>query len=297
MAMSLPHKATFIASVTALVMAIIKVVVGAITGSMAVVASAIDSLLDMIMSLFNLFAVKNSEKEADEIFNYGRGKIEGLASLFEGSLIAVSGIFIIYQAVSNLVHHKEIVSLDIALWVMIGSTVVTLALVLFLVAVARKTDSLVIKSDVLHYQSDLYVNVGIIVSLALIFFTDWHWIDSVVSIFIALYIIVSAYRIAKEGVLMLMDRALDEHLTDGIKAIVEAHPKVNSYHYLRTRKSANMNIVDVHLVFDEKMLLKEAHAVSDEVEDQIRALDVEAKWIITAHMDPKDDSHIERQFL
>lgn len=294
--MTLPHKATLIASITAFVMTSAKIAVGIITGSMAVIASAIDSLLDMLMSLFNLYAVKNSEKSPDEIFNYGRGKIEGLASLFEGSLIALSGFFIIYQSTQNLLERKEIVSLDIALLVMILSTIATLFLVLFLGFVSKKTNSLVIKADSLHYKSDLYVNIGIIISLIFIYFGGWHWIDSAVSIFIALFIIASAYKIAKEGVLMLLDRALEEHLISGIRQIVEEEPQVRSYHYLRTRKSANMNLVDIHLVFSDEIMLLDAHKISDRVEDRIKALDESVRWIITVHLDPKDDSTIERQF-
>lgn len=293
MAMSLPHKATFVASVTAFMMAVAKFAVGMGTGSMAVLASAIDSLLDMLMSLFNLYAVKNSEKEADETFNYGRGKIEGLASLFEGALIGLSGLFIVYQSGVNLLQSRRIGDLDVALWVMIASTLVTAALVLFLAHVGRKTNSLVVRADTLHYRSDLYVNVGIIASLGAILLTDWHWIDGVVSIAIAAFIIVSAYKIAQEGVMMLLDRALEAELIERIKLVIESAPKVQSYHYLRTRRSANMYLVDVHLVFNEAILLKDAHAVSDWVEAKIRALDEGARWLITVHLDPKDDSQKE----
>lgn len=291
--MSLPHKATFVASVTAFMMAVAKFAVGMGTGSMAVLASAIDSLLDMLMSLFNLYAVKNSEKEADETFNYGRGKIEGLASLFEGALIGLSGLFIVYQSGVNLLQSRRIGDLDVALWVMIASTLVTAALVLFLAHVGRKTNSLVVRADTLHYRSDLYVNVGIIASLGAILLTDWHWIDGVVSIAIAAFIIVSAYKIAQEGVMMLLDRALEAELIERIKRVIESAPKVQSYHYLRTRRSANMYLVDVHLVFNEAILLKDAHAVSDWVEAKIRALDEGARWLITVHLDPKDDSQKE----
>lgn len=293
MAMSLPHKATIVASVTAFLLAIAKFAVGIATGSMAVLASAIDSLLDMLMSLFNLYAVKNSEKEADELFNYGRGKIEGLASLLEGTLIGFSGLFIIYQSGVNLIEAREIESLDTALWVMIVSTIVTAALVLFLAHVGKKTNSLVVRADTLHYRSDLYTNVGIIVSLGVIFLTQWHWVDAVVSIAIAAFIIASAYKIANEGVMMLLDRALEPELLEQIRQVIEAAPKVQSYHYLRTRRSANTNLVDVHLVFNEAILLKDAHVISDWVEDRIRLLDEQARWLITVHLDPKDDSKQE----
>lgn len=272
-------------------LAVVKLFVGISTGSAAVLASAIDSLLDMLMSLFNLYAVRNSEKEADDRYNYGRGKIEGFAGLFEGALIMASGLFIIYQGSKNIFTQQAITDLDIALWVMVFSTVVTAALVFFLVYVAKKSRSMVVRADVVHYQSDLYTNLGIIFSLGVIFFTDLHWIDGVVAIVIACVIIASAFRISKEGFMMLMDRALDPQLVEEIEKIIKHAPLVKSHHYLRTRRSANTHVVDVHLVFDEQILLKDAHDVSDSVEAAIRALDPESGWLITVHLDPKDDSH------
>ena len=99
--MSLQKKATIFSSSVAFLLTIVKVVVGVLSGSVVVLASAIDSILDMLVSLFNLYAVRTSEKKTDELYNYGRGKIEGFASMLEGLLITVSGLFIIYKAAEN----------------------------------------------------------------------------------------------------------------------------------------------------------------------------------------------------
>ncbi|MDR3347589.1 MAG: cation diffusion facilitator family transporter [Helicobacteraceae bacterium] len=290
MALSLERKATAIAGFVAFTMAIVKFVAGLVSGSMAVISSAIDSLLDMTMSLFNLYAVKTSEMNADDTFNYGRGKIEGIAALVEGALIAFSGAFIIYQSARNILERKTLESLESALAVMLCSATVTLLLVLFLRYVGRKTNSLIIRADLLHYKSDLYTNIGIILSLGLIAINGWHIIDSLVSIAIAAFIIVSAYKIAKEGIMVLLDRAIEEPLLSQIIAVINNVPNVRSYHYLRTRRSAKTYVVDVHLVFNDSILLKDAHAASDFVESAIAALIPEAKWLITVHLDPYDDS-------
>lgn len=288
--MSLPRRATIVASLTAFMLAVVKLFIGILSGSAAVLASAIDSLLDMLISLFNLYAVQNSEKKIDDRYNYGRGKIEGFAGLLEGALIGASGLFIIYQGAKNIFTKAEIAQLDAALWVMVFSTTVTAALVLFLIHVAKKSRSMVVRADVVHYQSDLYTNLGVIFSLGAIFFTGWHWIDGVVAIAIACVIIYSAFHISKEGFLMLMDRALEPELVEKIEQAIEKAPRVRSYHDLRTRRSANTNLVDLHMVFDEEILLKDAHDISDGVEAAIRALDPDAGWLITVHLDPRDDS-------
>ncbi|GHV05257.1 cation transporter [Campylobacterota bacterium] len=290
MALSIERRSTMIASACALAMAVLKCVVGVATGSMAVLSSAIDSLLDMAMSVFNTYALKNAEMAADTTFNYGRGKMEGLAALVEGGLIALSGAFIIYQSVSRLIDEREVEALGDALVVMIVCTAITLALVLYLAAVLKRSNSLIIRSDLLHYKSDLWTNLGIIVSLALVGLTGWHSIDAIVSIAIACVITYGAYKIVRDGVLTLLDRAIEEPLYSQIVAIVENAPRVSSYHYLRTRRSAKTSMVDVHLVFNEAISLKDAHTVSELVEEQIAALDTKAKWLITVHLDPCDDS-------
>ena len=99
-------KATVVSSSVAALLTIIKLVVGIASGSVAVLASAIDSVLDMFVSLFNYFAISNSEKPADREFNYGRGKIEALASVIEGSIITLSGIYLLYQAIQKAINVK-----------------------------------------------------------------------------------------------------------------------------------------------------------------------------------------------
>ena len=129
--MSLPRLATFVASITAFVLAISKVIIGIMTGSVAVIASAIDSLLDMIISIFNNIAVKISESKPDKKYNYGKGKIEGVAALFEGLFISGSGLYIIYEGIRKIVNNEPIINVDYSIYVMLFSMVVTLFLVIF----------------------------------------------------------------------------------------------------------------------------------------------------------------------
>lgn len=152
-------------SSVALSLLILKVITGLSTGSVAVLSSAVDSMLDFFVSMFNYVALKTSEKGADESFNYGRGKIEALAAFIEGVIITLSGSYIIYEAVMKLISGKGIDNLGPAMVVMVISVVATSLLVVFLAKVAKKTGSLVVEADSLHYKTDLYTNVGILFSL------------------------------------------------------------------------------------------------------------------------------------
>ncbi len=293
--MTLQKKATIVSSLVAVVLVIVKLIVGIISGSVSVLASAIDSGMDLAVSLFNLFAVSSAEKPADEKFNYGRGKIEAIAAVIEGSIITISGFYIFYEAIRKILHHEKLTHMDASIGVMLLSLVMTGALVAFLNHVARITQSMVIKSDALHYKTDLLSNGAILVSLVIIYFTDFYIIDAVLGILIAIYIIYSAFELIREGVLMLLDASLDQEIVDKIKEVIESEPGVNDYHWLKTRRAGNDYFVDVHLVFTPDMTLLEAHRISDEVEDKIKAIDPKADWTVNIHLDPYDDSDINLQ--
>ena len=99
--MRIEKKATLVSTSVALVLVTFKLSVGIISGSVAVLASAVDSLLDMVVSAFNYFALHNSDKEPDEKFNFGRRKLEPLAAVIEGTIISLSALFILYEAISK----------------------------------------------------------------------------------------------------------------------------------------------------------------------------------------------------
>lgn len=288
--MTVQKRATVISSSVAAFLALVKLLVGVVGGSVAVLASAIDSILDLAASLFNYYAIHNAEKPADEVFNYGRGKAEAIASVTEGAIITLSGLYILYESIGKLFSGEMIQQLDQSIYVMVISLIVTGVLVGYLNRVAKLTDNLVIKSDALHYKTDVYTNAGILISLAMIQFTGWGMIDAIIGGAIAVYIIYSAYGLIKEGLLMLMDRALDDEVVEQIIEIINDQSLVSDFHFLKTRKSGRQNFVDVHLVFNPNLSLVSAHSVSDVVENRISRLDENAEWVFNIHLDPVDDS-------
>ncbi len=288
--MTLQKKATIVSSSVAGILVLIKLIIGILSGSVAVLASAIDSLLDMFVSIFNLFAINQAEKPADETFNYGRGKVEAIASVIEGTIITISGLFIFYQSIDKTISGEVTTYLGSSIIVMIISLILTISLVIFLNFVAKKTNSMVIKADVLHYKTDVWANGAILISLVLIYFTQIDLIDSIMGILIAIYIIYSAYELIKEGILMLLDVSISEKLVEKIENIIKKEEEVTSYHYLKTREAGNTKFVDVHLVFNPNFSLLKAHSISDIIEDKITDLDKKSDWSITIHLDPYDDS-------
>ncbi|AXP08533.1 cation diffusion facilitator family transporter [Campylobacter hepaticus] len=293
--MILQKKATLIASLCALILALMKLIVGLTSGSVAVLSSAIDSLMDFAISAFNFLALKKSSQEANENYNFGFSKIEVLAGLLEGVFIVGAGIFIFYESIVKIYYKEEITDLNSSIYVMIFVLIITALLVLFLNHVAKKTKSLIIESDALHYKTDCLSNACTLGSLILIYFTNLHIIDAIFGIIISLYTVFSAFKIVKKALAFLMDEALPKKQVDQICALISNHPEIISYHELKTRKTPNCNYLSMHLVFCPIISLLNAHKISDDIENSIRKMFDNEKWEIQIHLDPYDDAEEERQ--
>ncbi len=295
--MSPQKKATIVASVVAICLTALKFIIGIASGSVAVLASAIDSLLDTLISIFNFFAIKKSEEKSTNEFQYGKGKVQAIAGVIEGTVITLSGFYIIYEAIQKAIHGSETTLLTPAIWVMLISIVVTFILVKYLLKVAKDTDNLVIKSDALHYQTDLWANASVLVALAIVYVTGLEIVDAIFGFAIGIYIIYSAYEIIVEGIEILLDKALDAEIVQKIHEILENDEEVTSYHWLKTRTDGTINFIEFHLVFHPKMYLLDAHRISDNIEDKIRRLDCKKAWLITPHYDPYNDVYTNEEYL
>ena len=290
-------KATILSSLVATTLVIVKLIIGISSGSVAVLASAIDSLLDTLVSLFNFFAIKKSEENPNENYHYGKGKIQAIAAVIEGTVITISGVFIIYEAINKFSSGSKTSLLVPSIIAMLFSIVVTYFLVQYLLKIAKQTDNVVIKADALHYQTDLWSNGAVLVSLGLVYVTKLDIIDAIFGFGIGIYIIYSAYEIIEEGIEILLDKALDGDMVANIGEIISQHSEVSSYHWLKTRTDGSTNFLEFHMVLRPNMLLLEAHRIADEVEDKIMKLDSKKKWVITPHFDPYDDEEVNEAML
>jgi ferrous-iron efflux pump FieF len=168
--------------------------------------------------------------------------------------------------------------------VMLISLAVTGALLLLQRHVVRRTGSIAIRSDQVHYASDFLTNVSVIAALLLSTYLGWWWIDPAIGLAIAIFIAATATRIGKEALDMLMDREMDEADRTRIKEIVRGHPKVLNLHDLRTRAAGRDKFIQFHLELEGSLTLSDAHRISDAVEADVRAAFPGAHVII--HEDP-----------
>ncbi len=270
-------------SSTALILVVIKLYAWLVTDSSAMLASTTDSILDLFASVMSIVILRFALAPADKEHTFGHGKAESLAGLVQASFVLGSAIILIFSGVSRLLNPQEIVQSEVAIWVTIISIMLTLALVGFQRYVIKRTGSIIISGDALHYQSDLLLNLGVLVAIVL---SQGYWLqaDGVFTIAVALYLVFGASQIMIQSISQLMDSELsDEELTQ-IKAIVSDHTQAIGIHELRTRQSGSRRFVQFHLELNDKLSLLEAHDIGDEIEAEI--CQIFAPCEVFIHHDP-----------
>lgn len=256
-----------------------------VTDSVAVLSSLMDSALDAAASLLNLLAIHHAQTPADRDHRFGHGKAEPLAGLGQSAFIAGSSVFLVLEAAHRFVTPMPVTNSLVGIIVGGGSIVATLALVAFQRYVMRRTRSLAVSADSLHYQGDLLLNGSVIAALALGYVSPWPYFDPIFGLLIGLFILSSAWSIARQSLHALMDHELPDEDRRAIQDLCRAHPDVTGVHDLRTRAAGQDIFIQLHLELDGTLPLLRAHEIADGVENAIRARFPGAEVII--HQDPK----------
>jgi ferrous-iron efflux pump FieF len=269
---------------------VLKTITGLMTGSISVWASLLDSSMDIFASVVNYLAVQAASRPADENHTYGHGKAESLAGLFQAIVIASSGLFLVREAIYRIITPVQTRQELLGIVTMIVAALLSAALVMRLNSVARRTDSLALKADAVHYVTDIFTNSGTLAALVIIYYTRWVIIDPLVSIGIALYIMWSAFSVARISIDVLMDHRLPVEVDERVAAVVGRFESsgVAGFHDLRTRRSGSIKFIDLHLDVDGTMSLEQAHDLTLKV---IRAIESEIpRSRVQIHTDPAPHS-------
>ena len=279
----LVQRAALLAVITAILLVIIKGFAWWKTGSVSMLAAITDSLLDLFASGTSMIILRFALMPADDDHSFGHGKAESLASLAQSAFIAGSALFLLLNGIERLSSPRPLHDEALGLVVTVVVIIFTLLLTGFQSYVIKKTDSPAIKADRLHYQTDLYMNITILISLAL---TAWGFLyaDSLFAIAIALYILYSAAVMFYEAVQLLLDRSLPEEEVDKIKSLANNLPGSLGFHDLRTRRSGGTRFIQLHLEFPQHLPLNEVHDISDVLEEELKKEFPGADVII--HQDP-----------
>jgi ferrous-iron efflux pump FieF len=277
--------ATYASVATALVLILAKVVAYLLTDSVSMLSTLLDSLMDAAASLVNLIAVRHALTPADREHRFGHGKAEALAGLGQSTFIAGSAAFLLFESIGRLVSPQPVTNGIVGIGVMLFSMALTLVLVLFQRHVIRRTRSIAVSADSLHYVGDIAANLAVLAALVLSSQFGWNRSDPIFAIGVSFYVGFTAWQIARSAFDMLMDREMPDEERSRIRAIVMANPRVRNMHDLRTRRSGPHRFIQFHLEMEPEMRLTEAHILADEVEAAILKEFPAAEVII--HEDPE----------
>jgi cation diffusion facilitator family transporter len=262
---------------------ILKLAAGILSGSVSIISEAIHSSMDLIAAVIAFFSVRVSDNPPDSRHPYGHGKIENISGVIEAILIFIAAVWIIIEAVKKLLGEKiELDSIVVGSAVMIVSAVVNYIVSRKLYKVARETNSVALEADALHLKTDVYTSIGVAVGLLLILITRINWLDPVVAILVALFIIRESYYLLSKAFTPLLDTAWGE---DEIKELERTLIQMDvNYHDLRTRVAGNYKFVDIHIQIPEDVSVGSAHKYCDTIENELTSN--YENVTVTIHVEP-----------
>ncbi|MFT6986104.1 MAG: ferrous-iron efflux pump FieF [Psychromonas sp.] len=288
----LVNRAGRAAVVAASLLIIVKLIAWIVTGSSSVLAALTDSLMDVTTSIINLWAIKIALQPADDEHRFGHGKAESLAGLAQAAFISGSAVFLMFNSISALVNGHQIIASNVGIGVMIFSVLVTLALVSYQTYIVKKTGSMAIKADSLHYRTDVALNGAVLLALILAGL-GWSWADGVFAIAVSLYILHGAWEIGMQSIDSLMDKQLPKSDEEKIVKMAYHIEGVHGVHDLRTRQSGNTKFIQLHLELDDCQSLYDAHDKADRLELELDKIFPHADILI--HLDPLSMVPLEKE--
>lgn len=262
----------------------IKLVAWLASGSLVVLSSLLDSALDLISALISAWSIRQANQPADAEHRFGHAKAEPAAALVQSVFVAASGLLIAVEAVQRLFAGDAIALAPQAAGLMVLSAVLVGGLIVFQRHVVRRTGSLAIAAEADNYRGDMLAYAAVIGALLATEATGARWIDPVIALAIAAFLLWNARRIAMGSLDVLMDRELDEDVREQILVQAESEPGVHGAHDLRTRSDGVRSFVELHLEVDGRQTLAQAHRIAHRVSERIR--DDLAPAEVLVHLDP-----------
>ena len=261
------------------------------TDSTAMLGSLADTALDVIASLTTLMGVRIAAQPADLDHRFGHGKAEALVSLAQVALISASAIGILWRAIDRLINRAQTEAMGTGIAVSVLALVLTFVLLWYQRRVIASTGSVAIKTDNVHYKSDLMLNGSVIVALVLDQALHIPGADAIFGIAIALWLAWGAYRASSEAIHQLMDREWPEEERRTFLAAAAEYPELQGLHDLRTRKSGTLRFVQFHVWVPAHWTVQEAHDRLDHVEEQLQKRFPDTEILI--HVDPEGQTNRE----
>jgi ferrous-iron efflux pump FieF len=255
------------------------------TDSLAMLSSFTDSVFDVLMSLVNMVAVRYALKPADDDHRFGHTSIEDIAGLAQCAFIFAAMAMIILQSIERLSNpHITLTNPELGIGVSVLGMLLTTGLVAFQTYVTRRTKSLVIAADRMHYVGDILFNLGVLAAFVLSSYYGLLWADAAIAILIAVLVLRATWPLGVRAFNNLMDREMPDDEKKLIFDIIDSMPEISGYHNLKTRYSGTKAFIQLHVDIDANLNFRDSHAITDRLEHAIEHAFAGADVII--HPDP-----------
>lgn len=250
----------------AVLLFLIKIAAYFITHSVAILTDALESTVNVIAGFIGLYSLYVAGKPKDIDHPYGHGKAEFLSAAVEGTLIILAGFIIIYEAINNFIHPHSLQKLDWGILLVAITAAINYVVGYISLRNGKKNNSLALIASGKHLQSDSYSTLGLIVGLAIIYFTGLVWVDSAVAMLFAFIIIFTGYKILRSSIAGIMDEA-DEELLERMVTLLNNNRRENwiDLHNLRVIKYGGQLHIDCHLTVPWYLNVHEAHTEIDQL--------------------------------
>ena len=266
-----------------------KLLVGLLTGSVAILADAAHSFLDLSASIFAYAGIRTAAKPADEDHAFGHAKAENISSLVQMFLLGATCIAIVIESVRRLVVAGTVHVAWYSFVVVLAAMVIDIVVSRYLQSVSRSHGgSAALDSDALHFASDLWASLAVLIGITLVAVFDFKLADPLAGIAVAIIIGTTAIEQGRRTTQVLLDAMPDRRTLDAIERILKTDPRLHGYHALRARQAGKHVLLDVSVHVDGSLSLAEAHEVGHAVSQRIqRELPVVTDAVV--HVEPVDD--------
>ena len=251
---------------------ITKIIAGMISGSISIISEAIHSFSDFLASILTFFAVTRSAEPADKEHPFGHGKYEDMSGFIEGGLIIFAGLYIIYESSSKLIsgYTMEADSM-LGIYVMAFAVLANFLVSRYLFYVAKKSDSVSLRADAEHLQTDIFSSLGVLAGLVLIKLTGYTILDPIIAIIVAVIILKAGFSISKETLNNLLDGSISTEDIEKIETVLKNNTVIKGYKNIKGRKSGQYKEIELTILFNPDMKISCCHNICDQIENDIKS--------------------------
>ena len=274
---------------TALATILLKSLAWWLTGSVGLLSDALESVVNLAAALMALAMLTLAEIPADDNHPYGHGKAEYFSSAFEGLLIVLAAISIVYAAVVRLLNPQALDDVGIGLLVSVAASALNFATARTLLRVGRLHHSISLEADAKHLFTDVWTSAGVILGVGLVWMTGWLWLDPVIAMLVAVHILHTGWQLLRRSTDGLMDVSLSTETLNVIEEIMNSYRREGiDFDALRTRQAGAYSFASLHVLVPGNWTVQKGHDYAERIEADLRAA-VPYLHVIT-HLEPKNFS-------